>query len=97
MYQTALIMHKIIWRIHLIKIIKIIKIMEMIMPVCKKMNLNSEEILQDSFQDRSLQGLLMNKKDFRLSCKSYLHLSRESKLKMLMMVRRKVMDLFHKV
>jgi len=45
MYQTALTMHKIIWRIHLIKIIKIIKIMEMIMPVCKKMNLNSEEIL----------------------------------------------------
>jgi hypothetical protein len=39
----------------------------------------------------------MNRKDSRLSCKSYLRLLRERKLKMMMMLRMMVMDLHHRL
>lgn len=58
-------------------------------------NLNREEILQGGLRGRALQGLLVNRKDSRACCKSYLRLPRV-KPKMVMMPRRMGMDLYHK-
>src|SRR6184192_1372889 len=83
--KSAPLIHRITWRINLMQIAGMT-------PTCKKVNLNQEEIHQE---DGPLQGSFVNKKNSRLFCKSYLRLPRERKLKMMMMLRRMVMDLHH--
>ena len=86
MMKSAPLIHRITWRINLMQIAGMTL-------TCKKVNLNREEIHQGG----PLQGSLVNRKDSKLSCKSYLRLPKERKLKMMMMMLRgMVMDLHYK-